>query len=117
VVAIRELLDRGKPTQFIGGDENVGPINNHIRVTFVQPDGTETDDLDKQSNSRRLITRSNPASSHHSVKSIARAEPIIHKVTVEISGADDATRNVIESAIVRALYSITPEPLIVKRVA
>ena len=47
VVAIRELLDRGygKPTQFVGGDENAGPINNHIRVSFVKPDGTETDDL------------------------------------------------------------------------
>jgi hypothetical protein len=49
VVAIRELLDRGygKPTQFVGGDENAGPINNHIRVSFVRPDGTETDDLNE----------------------------------------------------------------------
>src|SRR6476620_6352360 len=49
VVAIRELLDRGygKPTQFIGGDENAGPMNNHLRISFVKPDGTETDDLDE----------------------------------------------------------------------
>src|SRR6516165_403440 len=49
VVAIRELLDRGygKPTQFVGGDENAGPINNHIRVSFVKPDGTEVDDLNE----------------------------------------------------------------------
>jgi len=49
VVAIRELLDRGygKPAHFVGGDENAGPINNHIRVSFVKPDGTEVDDLDE----------------------------------------------------------------------
>jgi hypothetical protein len=47
VIAIRELLDRGygKPTQFIGGDENAGPMNNHLRITFVKPDGTEVEDL------------------------------------------------------------------------
>jgi hypothetical protein len=47
VVAIRELLDRGygKPAQFVGGDENAGPVNNHLRITFVRPDGRETDDL------------------------------------------------------------------------
>ena len=52
VVAIRELLDRGygKPTQFVGADENTGPINNHIRVTFVKPDGTEVDDLHEPTN-------------------------------------------------------------------
>jgi hypothetical protein len=46
VVAIRELLDRGygKPTQFVSGDENAGPINNCLRIVFVKPDGTETDD-------------------------------------------------------------------------
>jgi hypothetical protein len=37
----------GKPTQFVGSDENAGPITNHIRVSFVKPDGTETDDLDE----------------------------------------------------------------------
>jgi hypothetical protein len=49
VVAIRELLDRGygKSTQFIGADENAGPVNNHLRISFVKPDGTETDDLDE----------------------------------------------------------------------
>jgi hypothetical protein len=49
VVAIRELLDRGygKPTQFVGGDENAGPVNNHLRITFVKPDGSEVEDLDE----------------------------------------------------------------------
>jgi hypothetical protein len=49
IAAGRELLDRGygKPTQFVGGDEDAGPINNHLRVSFVKPDGTETDDLDE----------------------------------------------------------------------
>jgi hypothetical protein len=70
----------------------------------------------KQSNSQRMIRCSKPASSQRSVKPTARAEPIIPKVTVEIAGADNVTRDIIESAIVRALYSITPE-LIVKRVA
>src|SRR5262249_25727048 len=46
---IRDLLDRGfgKTTQFIDGDENAGPINGHLRVTFVTPDGREVEDLDE----------------------------------------------------------------------
>jgi hypothetical protein len=67
--------------------------------------------------SRRPITHSKPASSQRSSKPTARAEPIVPKVTVEIAGADNATRDIIESAIVRALYNVTPESVIVKRVA
>src|SRR5262249_46291547 len=49
VAAIRELLDRGfgKTTQFIDGDENAGPIDYHLQVTFVTPDGREVEDLDE----------------------------------------------------------------------
>ena len=64
----------------------------------------------KQPNSERLIARSKKTvSSHRSSEPTTRAEPINPNVRVEINGVDAATRNAIESAIVRALQDITPE--------
>jgi hypothetical protein len=61
----------------------------------------------KRSNSRRLITHGNTASPRRSTKSTFRSEPMVPKVTVEITGADDATQDAIKGAIVRALHNIT----------
>ena len=59
----------------------------------------------KQRNRRKPVTQSKPA---------ARDEPNVPKVRVQISGVDAATRDAIESAIVRALQDITPESVIAK---
>jgi hypothetical protein len=49
IAAIRELLDRGygKSTQYVGSSDDMPPVQTHIRVSFVKPDGTEVDDLDE----------------------------------------------------------------------
>jgi hypothetical protein len=39
---------------------------------------------------------------------------MVPKVKIEITGADDATRDAIESTIVCALRNITPKPVTVK---
>ena len=48
---------------------------------------------------------------------VARSKPVVRakpKVTVEIAGADDATRHAIESAIVSALRNVASESVDVK---
>src|SRR5689334_11712225 len=49
IAAIRELLDRayGKSAQYIGNSDDAAPIVSHLRVSFVKPNGTESDDLDE----------------------------------------------------------------------
>jgi hypothetical protein len=59
----------------------------------------------KQPNRGKIVTQHKPA---------IRPKLTIPKVRVEITGADDATRDAIESAIVRALQDITPESVTMK---
>jgi hypothetical protein len=49
IAAANSILDRGygNATQFIACDDDMPPIMNHLRVSFVKADGTETDDLDE----------------------------------------------------------------------
>jgi hypothetical protein len=49
IAAANSILDRGhgNATQFIARDDDMPPIMNHLRVSFVKADGTETDDLDE----------------------------------------------------------------------
>ena len=53
IAAIKELLDRGygKPTQYVGGADDGAPIETHLRISFVKPDGSEPDDLDEATKS------------------------------------------------------------------
>ena len=53
----------------------------------------------KRPNLRKPVTLNKPT---------VRSEPIVPKITVEITGADAATRGAIESAIIRALQEIAP---------
>jgi hypothetical protein len=53
IAAANSILDRGygKATQFIAGDDEMPPVMNHVRVSFVKADGIETDDLDEATKS------------------------------------------------------------------
>jgi hypothetical protein len=47
-------------------------------------------------------------------KPTARPQRVFPRVKVEITGADDVTRDAIENAMVRALRNISSEPVTVK---